>query len=299
MRKRGNYQFLGNFSWYLPGVGGMFALLAWMLLGALLGGMVIFVLTITLGGEFVSEYGSVISYPLMFIPPMLYASSKSAANAMSMPGVKLDSNHFAPLGALQCVLLVTVGTLAMGFWTDGIVNLLPPMPPALEQTLKSLTSGNFWLNLLAVSIFAPICEEWLCRGMVLRGLLRKTRMKPVWAIIVSALFFALIHMNPWQAIPAFLLGCLFGWVYYRTGSLKLTMLMHFVNNTFALIIGHIDSLKDMESWMDLMPRQQYYLISAACFLLTVLVVLAFRRIPLKEAEGNSDAVPSIFDNTES
>ena len=39
MRKRGNYKFLDKFSWYIPGVGGMFGLLAWLLVGALLGGI--------------------------------------------------------------------------------------------------------------------------------------------------------------------------------------------------------------------------------------------------------------------
>ena len=42
--------------------------------------------------------------------------------------------------------------------------------------------------------------------MVLRGLLGH-KVKPVWAIVISAAFFAIIHLNPWQAIPAFLLGC--------------------------------------------------------------------------------------------
>lgn len=68
--------------------------------------------------------------------------------------------------------------------------------------------------------------------------------KPVWAIFWSAVFFAFIHLNPWQAVPAFILGCLFGYVYYKTGSLKLTMLMHFTNNTFSLIFSNIDKFKD-------------------------------------------------------
>ena len=134
--------------------------------------------------------------------------------------------------------------------------------------------------------------------MVLRGLLTRTRMKPFWAIVVSALFFALIHMNPWQAIPAFLLGCLFGYVYYKTGSLKLTMLMHFTNNTFALICGHIDSIKDMDSWRDVIDAPAYWLVLACSVLITALVVLAFRRIKLLHPQGNMDPVPSIFDSNE-
>ncbi len=68
MRKRGNYKFLDKFSWYIPGVGGMFGLLAWLLVGALLGSVALFILIAVLGKEAGSEYGNLISYPLMFVP---------------------------------------------------------------------------------------------------------------------------------------------------------------------------------------------------------------------------------------
>lgn len=296
MKRRGNYSFLSKFSHYTPGVGGMLALLAWMGVGALLSGIVMLVLNMAMGQQLAAEYFNLISYPIMFIPPMLYASSKSARESMVHGGAKLDNNHFAPVGAVLCVVLAIAGTLALGFWSEYLVALLPPMPEVLKTALEQLTAGNVWINFITVSIFAPLFEEWLCRGMVLRGLLVSTKIKPFWAIVISALFFALIHLNPWQAIPAFLMGCLFGWVYYRTGSLKLTMLMHFTNNSFALVLGHIDSLKDMESWAEVMPAQPYYICLAACFLLTVLVTLSFGKIKPASSRGNCDEVPSLFDS---
>lgn len=276
----------------------MFALLAWLLVGGLAGNALLLAVGALAGADFILEYGTVISYPIMFIPPMLYASAKSTRNSMDHSGFKLDNKHFSPLGAGICILLAVVVTLAMGFWTDGLISLLPEMPPALRAAMESLTSGNVWLNFLAVSIFAPLCEEWLCRGMILRGLLKSAKLKPAWAIVISATFFAFIHLNPWQAIPAFLLGCVFGFVYYRTGSLKLTMLMHFVNNTFALICGHLDALKDAENWADLMPAPHYAVAAAACFLLTVLVLLEFRKIKPETPEGSFDSVPSLFESNE-
>ena len=130
--------------------------------------------------------------------------------------------------------------------------------------------------------------------MILRGLLG-TKMKPVWAIVVSAAFFALIHLNPWQAIPAFLLGCLFGYVYYKTGSLKLTMLMHFTNNTFSLVMSNVDSLSEAESWLDVLPGMRYWIVFAAAILMLVLIIQAFRSIPLERPEGNMDPVKPLFE----
>lgn len=297
-KRRGNYKFLERFSWYVPGVGGMFMLLLWLLLGAVAGSIVTLILGAVAGKEAISVYGNLLSYPIMFIPPMIYAGLKSSSQAMDNKGYKLDSNNFSPLGAGLCILLVTVCTLATGFWVDCLTSLLPEMPDFLKEALQGLTSGNFLVNFLCVSIMAPLCEEWLCRGLILRGLLKTTKLRPAVAIIISAVFFAVIHMNPWQAIPAFIIGCIFGYVYYKTGSLKLTMLMHFVNNTFALICGHIDALKDMESWLDVMPVQTFTIIAAACFLLTCLTVLAFRRIPVRAQGGNIDEIPSLFDSYE-
>ncbi len=297
MGKRGNYKFLEKFSWYVPGIGGMFALLAWLLAGALLGSILTLVLGAVAGQQAVAEYGTLISYPVMFIPPMLWAAVKSSSAAMSGSGVKLDSGNFAPVGALICALAAAAGTLATGFWSDPITALLPQMPDILKDALTGLTTGNLFLNLLCVSVMAPFFEEWLCRGMVLRGLLSKGT-KPALAICISAVFFALIHMNPWQAIPAFILGCLFGYVYYKTGSLKLTMLMHCVNNTFAVLVSRIPGMEEMESWKDVMPRNLFYILLAACVLLSILTVLVFRKIKLQRPEGGMETVPSIFESDE-
>ena len=82
MKTRGNYKFLGKFSWYVPGIGGMFGLLAWLLVGALIGGLATMILGAVAGPEAIKEYGNLLSYPLMFIPPMLYASIKSGRLSM-------------------------------------------------------------------------------------------------------------------------------------------------------------------------------------------------------------------------
>ncbi len=288
-----NYNFLEHYTYYVPGTAGIFILLALLLLGALLGNVVSAVFMFVLPSDVALEYSMLLSYPVMFIPAMIYASSKSRRNCLFKEGVKLDSAHFGKPGGALCALLVTVGTLAASFCGDALTSAMPKMPEYLEEILKSMTQGTLWVNLLSVSVFAPLFEEWLCRGQVLRGLLSHG-VKPVWAIVLSAVFFAVIHLNPWQAVPAFILGCLFGYVYYKTGSLRLTMLMHCVNNTSAVILSNMDSLKDIENWRDVIPAPDYWVIFLACLLLIVLVVRSFARIELQSAKGNSDTVPPMF-----
>lgn len=290
-----NFNYLEHYTFYVPGVADMFILLLWLLLGALLGNLVTIGFTAFAGQQAALDYGTLLAYPLMFIPAMMYASAKSRKNSFRTAGVKLDSSHFGAKGGAVCALMVAAATVCAAFCTDLLNSAMPPMPEWLEAALKNMTQGKFWVNFLCVSIFAPVFEEWLCRGMVLRGLL-SNRVRPVWAIVVSAAFFALIHLNPWQAIPAFILGCLFGYVYYKTGSLKLTMLMHFTNNTVALICGNVDSLKDMDYWTDVFTKGQYAVLFVAGLVVLGLVVLSFSRIELPRREGAMDTVKSAFDD---
>ena len=273
---RGSYDLFSNYNHFTPGVKGTFGLFGLFLLGGILGNLVLLAMQAVLP-EVAKEYGTLVSYPLMFIPAMLYASAKSRIDENFTPAVPVDSNNFGRLGGFAMAVIVSVATLAAAFLTDVTSKLLPPMPAFLEEVMKQLLNAPLWITLISVSVFAPFFEEWLCRGMILRGLLG--RMSPFAAITISAAFFAVIHFNPWQAIPAFILGLLFGFVYYKTGSLKLTMLMHCANNTMAAIFSRIPAFQDTESFIDVMNPWAYTgicLCSLAFIAATIIVLMGIR-----------------------
>lgn len=199
----------------------------------------------------------------------------------------IDNSNFEPLDLTTCAVLVALATLAAAFVVDPVPGWLPDMPEWLEESMKQLTQGPLLVAVLCTCVLAPVCEEWLCRGTILRGLLCK--MNPVAAIAFSALFFAVIHLNPWQGIPAFALGCLFGWVYYKTGSIKLTMLMHCVNNSFSVILSRIPSLEEVDTFRDAIPNTGLYtIIFVACVMVLILCVKQLSKIDekvLRNGEG--------------
>ncbi len=86
-----------------------------------------------------------------------------------------------------------------------------------------------WLGPALAVIIAPITEEVVFRGLILRGFLG--RWQPRTAIIASATLFALMHFNPAQTPVALGLGLVLGWIYVRTRSLGLCILGHAVNNS--------------------------------------------------------------------
>ena len=293
---RASYDLFSSYSYFLPDLKGMIMLLVMAGVGTLLGNLMILCLTLAFSLQFAETYGLVISYPLMFIPPMIYASYQSRKTEIwgeleGIPdgGIQLDSNRFGTIGGFKLALIVSVATLAAAFIAEPVNLLLPEMPEKWQKAMEMLTEGPLWITLISASVFAPFFEEWLCRGLVLRGLMNK--MNPAGAICISVAFFAILHMNPWQAIPAFILGLLFGYVYYRTGSLKLTMLMHCVNNTMATIFSRIPAFEDAETFMDVLAPWKYAGIYAACVVILICAIVILRAIPVKDQKmGNCDKV---------
>ena len=287
---RASYDLFSNHAHYVPGYSGMFTLFAMFLLGALLGSLLTGALAL-ISSEFAQMYGTVISYPVMFIPAWLYTSAKSRRNEFFETGYALDSDNFGPLGGFKLALIVSVATLATAFIGDGLSKMMPPTPEWFDNAMSQIMDAPIWITLISVSFFAPLFEEWLCRGLVLRGLLQKTN--PATAILVSAVFFAVLHMNPWQALAAFILGTLFGYVYYKTGSLKLTMLMHCVNNTMAVVFSRIPSLEEAEGFTDIMSPWAYAGITIACIAFIAATCVVLRNIPFTKdgVRSNCDEIP--------
>ena len=302
-RKVHDYDLFSGHAWYVPGVTGMFGLIAWFLLGSLLGGILTLLMGLFMPPEAIQNYSMIVVYPVQFLPAMVYAANQSRKNMVFDPGYVLDNKHFQPYGLGLMILITVVMTFASMFvfdlpnyWNMQLTNkssILAQLYEMFTELMKEMTGGPFWSSFLVVAIFAPIFEEWLCRGMVLRGLL--TKMKPVWAIVVSALFFAVIHANPWQALNAFLIGLVMGYVYYKTGSLILTMIIHFVNNGSAVILSNIESLKDYDYWIDILgPGNYYFVFAVSCFVLAA-CLWAFSRIKVENPWGNIDRIPAAYE----
>ena len=106
------------------------------------------------------------------------------------------------------------------------------LPDHLQDTFLGMSRNVF--GILSITVMAALVEELLFRGAIQGHLLRKG-MKPLHAILISSAIFGIIHMNPIQVPFAFAIGLIFGWLYYRTGSLVPGIIGHFINNTIACI----------------------------------------------------------------
>ena len=110
----------------------------------------------------------------------------------------------------------------------GYAALSPPAAPLPD----ALSWNGLWL-LAAGVLAAPLCEEFLFRGLLQGGLRRSL---PAWqAIGIAAALFAIVH-PPAAMLPVFVLGLCAGYAYERSGALLAPMLVHALYN--AAMLGY-------------------------------------------------------------
>jgi uncharacterized protein len=141
--------------------------------------------------------------------------------------------HFAPLvGCSLPLAYLFVAFAASAIW--GVV--IQAMHWPTQQSLEPIFGSNpvsIAIGFVAACIVAPLAEETFFRGFVIGGLRR--RFGTIGALLISALFFSLLH-PPFTILPIiFLLGSLLGLLYLQTGSLWPGILMHAAFNTLGFI----------------------------------------------------------------
>jgi membrane protease YdiL (CAAX protease family) len=98
------------------------------------------------------------------------------------------------------------------------------------------------IALIVVVLLPALGEEMLFRGILQRKF-AKEWCNPHLAIWVSAGIFSAIHFQFYGFIPRMLLGALFGYLYYWTGSLWAAVFAHFINNGFVLVMMYLYNIK--------------------------------------------------------
>lgn len=105
----------------------------------------------------------------------------------------------------------------------------------LTQFLTDFSSvGQLLFALVIIAVLPAVGEEVVFRGLIQNELFRGTNNIHV-SIWVAAILFSTIHFQFFGFVPRLLLGALFGYLYYWSGSLLLAILAHFVNNGVSVV----------------------------------------------------------------
>lgn len=236
---------------------------------------------------------------LLQFPVVIYLVI-TGTNPLKLISFKL----FHPLAAVL-VILMTYCVLPL----TSLVNLISMLfvENALTDMSVVIAQNNFWLDLLFIAVIPALSEEFAFRGVFFHTLKKQGKW---FAVICSALFFGMMHLNFNQFSYTFVIGMVMALAVLATGSIWGGVLVHFTLNANSVIM-----LKVLEHFEQLLPDTQggtaeileqagTAAVSAGDLLISVMVVAVFALVMLIPAGcflyaaahfcGNKDVLGSMF-----
>lgn len=232
---------------------------------------------------------------LVLVPFMIYEHFKGggfSADDLSSTNIGLTILIYFPLAVLlvlrknklpqtawsfrQPFLLPFIAafifTFSVSFLLGDLLTYLPGYE-GMQDNYGRLFGEIKPIYLLLGGVFiGPVCEEIIFRGVILEQLIK--RYEPWKAIVFSAIIFGVVHGVAIQVVYAFVLGLAIGWIYFRTRSLWLCIIIHVVNNAVAFW-GGSDSSESLQEVLG--GDLQYYASLAGALLIAGASAWAFTR----------------------
>ena len=186
-------------------------------------------LNLTLFSDFMEERESFVFFIVSFLSGFLVILYLKGRFKISLEKeVRKPTKVSAVIIGFCLMMLVSFGWGIIQTFLEDLLGMGIPEP---DFGFDSIFIEKIF-SLLTVVFVAPIMEELVFRGLIY-GQLRKYNV--VFGIIASSLCFGMMHMNLSQGVPTVFMGIILAYFYETTGSLKTSILIHFLNNLVATI----------------------------------------------------------------
>ena len=223
-----------------------FALLAFMLGGNVLGGLVGSVIGnmvaarrhIALADVYEDTTFLVINNCIcMYVVavPLCALVMKLASDSVTTVKEKMTGSMY-----LRCIFVVFPVAFALNIFSQRLAALMTG-GEAENTMINTFTAGDNIPAFIMVSFLAPIFEELVFRKLIID---RTRRYGEFTAIMFSSLAFGLFHCNLYQLFYAFAIGLVLGYVYVRTGNVILTIIIHLIVNTSSCLAPIVPTAYD-------------------------------------------------------
>lgn len=185
----------------------------------------------------------------------------------SSSGGGMDWWMILPAIALTLPALVAV----IASLVDLAVSIFP-LSKSEQLMFSEMGSGSFGAILISC-LLAPVLEEMLFRGIILRSFLQQYTK---WAaILASATIFGVAHMNLYQFIVGVVMGIFLGWLYQRGKSLVPCIALHMAYNSTLTLLG----LYGVGGFSDSLNAEQVFMFLTFLFLAARGMLLLRRVLP--------------------
>lgn len=223
--------------------------------------------------------GYLLLYSVVYIvamgTPMLLLLCKGRFNPLA-PAKRVHAGvgAFGYLSAVGiCMLANVITSFLLAFLSEFGVEA-EAAPKTMESSLIS-----FALNLFVMAVLPAILEEMVFRGCILR-LLRSYG--DLYAVMISALLFGLMHGNLRQIPFAMIVGIVLGWLYVVTNNLWIPILVHFTNNAISVVTEYLSLSLTVEESNALYVTVIFRLIGVGVIATALLFGCFWRRLKLKK-----------------
>lgn len=223
------------------------ALLICSLIGMLL------TLFLAVGNDiFLLKVGQGVSSLMMFVVPPIILYTFTRTHPIQALGFRKPNSYWMWIIGLILMFVSLPVTNQLGVWNEKmnfgaafeklelLVQEMESMAGDLtERMLHAETLGGLLFNLIIIALIPAIGEELTFRGVLQQSLVRGCKNAHV-GIFLSAFIFSFIHFQFYGFLPRMFLGLLLGYLFYYSGSLWTSILMHFVNNGTAVVVAYLD-----------------------------------------------------------
>lgn len=170
---------------------------------------------------------------------------------------------------LYTILIIPLSTLANAISMLFVDN-------AVNEIAGDVLDVPFVIMFFVMAVFAPFCEELVFRGAYFRGLRKSGNI--FGAVLLSAVLFALMHLNFNQAAYAVLLGIMMALAAEATGSTTTSFIMHFVFNGQSVCLMYLSdrfALEEMAEEIAYTSEEMMFVIALYLLLAVVCTSIAF------------------------
>ena len=161
----------------------------------------------------------------------------------------------------------------------------------IDQVLPSANFGILMLNICVIAVLPALGEELIFRGVfqkILTDLFKSGHL----AIWVTAFIFSALHFQFFGFIPRFILGLIFGYLFFWSGTIWLPVISHFVNNAFPVILTYTKGLEKVNTQPDF-PLWQQAIFLPLPIIISLVILFYFRNNKNKNQVSGSNLINSL------
>lgn len=198
---------------------------------------------------------------LIFLPAYLYLRWRK------LPVAETIRWRWPGWPVIVLALLVGLSLNQFAIWMATVLMKVLDFSDAVYAGIVPETLPDAIVLFVGMLVLAPLCEEFLFRGMIQRGYEARGI---GFAIVMVSVMFSFFHLSFLRFLAIMPFALLSGWMFWRSNSLVTSIVLHFAYNFFSALALLLSVI-----WPDISLGEEGNFLLALAGLVVGLVLLVF------------------------